>query len=129
MSRRKSANLTEVELRYMDILWAKGEGTVQEVADILSKNEPVAYTTALTILRILERKGYIKHKKVSHAFIYSPIVDRDDVCRNAIQDVIRKFFDNSPELLVLNVLDDEQINSDELLRLREMIEKNMGSGK
>ena len=129
MPRKKSANLTEVELKYMDILWTKGEGTVQEVADILSKNEPVAYTTALTILGILERKGYLKHRKVSYAFIYYPVVEREDVRRNAIQDIIKKFFDNSPELLVLNVLDDEQINSDELLRLREMIEKNTGSEK
>jgi predicted transcriptional regulator len=125
MPRRKSVVLTETEIKLMDILWMKGEGTVHDIVNILSEKEPVAYTTVLTILRILETKGYLKHRKVSHAFVYYPVVERADARRNAIQDVIRKFFDNSPELLVLNILDNDQIKADELSRLREMIEKNI----
>lgn len=122
--KKKSANLTEAELKLMDILWTKGEGTVQDVVNTLSKTESVAYTTVLTILRILETKGYLKHRKVSHAFIYYPVVGREDARRNAVKDIMKKFFDNSPELLVLNILGNEQVNADEISRLREMIEKN-----
>ena len=123
MARKRSKTITEAELKLMDILWMKGEGTVQDVLDILSKKESVAYTTVLTILRILEQKGYLKHRKVSRAFVYYPVVKRDEVRRNAVKDVIRKFFDDSPELLVLNVFENEQIDADELSRLKGMIEK------
>ena len=64
MPRKKSKTLTEAELKLMDILWAKGEGTVQDVVDALSVRESLAYTTVLTFLRILEKKGYLKHRKV-----------------------------------------------------------------
>ncbi len=123
MPRKKSKTLTEAELKLMDILWMKGEGTVQDVLDILSKKESLAYTTVLTILRILEKKGYLKHRKVSRAFVYYPVVKRDEVRRSVVKDVIRKFFDDSPELLVLNVFENEQIDADELFRLKDMIEK------
>jgi predicted transcriptional regulator len=129
MPRKKSATLTEVELKLMDILWKKRECTVQDVVDTLCKKEPVAYTTVLTFLRILENKGYLKHRKVSHAFIYYPVVKRDDVRRNAVRDIMKKFFDDSPELLVLNILDNEQIDANEISRFREMIEKNMETEK
>ncbi len=122
MPRKKSAILTETELKLMDIIWTAGKGTVHDVVDTLSQKEPVAYTTVSTILRILEDKGYLKHKKVSHSFIYYPIIKREDARRSAIEDIMKKFFNNSPELLVLNVLDSEQINANELSRLREMIE-------
>lgn len=125
MPRRKSAILTETELKLMDIIWTEGKCTVHNVVSILSQKEPVAYTTVSTILRILEDKGYLKHKKESHSFIYYPVVKRDDARRSAIKDIMKRFFDNSPELLVLNVLDNEQINTNELSRLREMIEKNI----
>ena len=123
MPRKKSKTLTEAELKLMDILWIKGEGTVQDVLDILSERESLAYTTVSTILRILEDKGYLKHRKVSRAFVYYPVVKRDEVRRGAVKDVIRKFFDDSPELLVLNVFENERIDADELSRLKEMIEE------
>ena len=123
MPRKKSKTLTEAELKLMDILWAKGKGTVQDVVDALSKRESLAYTTVLTFLRILEKKGYLKHRKVSRAFVYYPVVKRDEVSRGAVKDVIQKFFDDSPELLVLSVFENEQIDADELSRLKDMIEQ------
>jgi predicted transcriptional regulator len=123
MPRKKSKTLTEAELKLMDILWTKGEGTVQDVLDALSERESFAYTTVLTILRILERKGYLKHRKLSRAFVYYPVVKRDEVSRSAVKDIMRKFFDDSPELLVLSVIENEEIDADELSRLKDMIEK------
>ncbi len=123
MPRRKSRTLTEAELKLMDILWEKGEGTVQDVLDALSERESLAYTTVLTILRILERKGYLKHRKVSRAFVYYPVVKRNEASRSAVKDIMRKFFDDSPELLVLSVIENERIDADELSRLKNMIEK------
>ena len=123
MPRKKSKTLTEAELKLMDILWGKGEGTVQDVVDALPERESLAYTTVLTFLRILEKKGYLKHRKVSRAFVYYPVVKRDEVSRSAVKDIIQKFFDDSPELLVLSLFENEQIDADELSRLKDMIEQ------
>jgi predicted transcriptional regulator len=65
----------------------------------------------------------LKHRKVSRAFVYYPVVKRDEVSRSVVKDVIQKFFDDSPELLVLSVFENEQIDADELSRLKDMIEK------
>jgi len=66
----------------------------------------------------------LKHKKQSRAFVYYPVVGRDEARRSAVKDVVSRFFNNSPELLVLNILEDEQIDTEELSRLKKMIPKN-----
>ena len=108
----------------MDVLWQKGAATVGDVVEALPKKPPVAYTTVLTTLRILERKGYVRHSKEGRAFVYQPLVDRGDARRNILRYVVSRFFDNSPELLVLNVLEQEQIDPAELKRLKKLIEES-----
>ncbi len=124
MPRKQSTTLTGAELRLMDILWRKGEATVSNVVNALPENQPLAYTTVLTMLRILEQKGYLKHEKQSRAFVYYPVIGRDEARRRAVKDVVSRFFNNSPELLVLNMLEDEQINAEELSRLKQMIQES-----
>jgi len=82
----------------------------------------LAYNTVLTMLRILERKGYLAHKKDGRAFVYHALVERQDARQKALKYVVSRFFENSPELLVLNLLENENISPDELKRLRKMIE-------
>ena len=67
MPPRKSATLTEAELRLMEVLWEKGPATVQQVLDGLSEEAPLAYNSVLTTIRILEKKGYLKHEKDGRA--------------------------------------------------------------
>ena len=124
MARTKSPTLTEAELRLMRVLWAKGKATVSEVADALHSGPPLAYTTVLTMLRILERKGYIDHEKQGRAFVYEPVIDRSEACSKAVRYVVSRFFNNSPELLVLNILENEKIDPKELKRLKKLIEEN-----
>jgi predicted transcriptional regulator len=121
MARSKSPTLTEAELRLMQILWEKGAATVGEVALALPKRLSLAYNTVLTTLRILEHKGYVAHEKRGRAFVYAPLVDRDAASRRAIKHLVTRFFDGSPELLLLNILEDEKLSADELRRLKRMI--------
>ncbi|MBI1923516.1 BlaI/MecI/CopY family transcriptional regulator [Candidatus Poribacteria bacterium] len=123
MPRKKSPTLTEAELRLMKILWEKGEGTVNDVVNALPSNQPLAYKTVLTILRILEQKGYLEHNKQSRAFVYYPIVEREEARRHAVKDMVSRFFDDSPELLVLRILEDEDIELSVLSQLKETIQK------
>jgi predicted transcriptional regulator len=121
VARKKSQTLTEAELPIMDVLWEKGRATVGGVAEALTREKPVAYNTVLTLMRILERKGYVRHTKDGRAFVYHPVVDRGAASRTAVRQLLNRFFDNSPELLVLNLLRDEKMDEREMGRLREMI--------
>jgi len=120
---RKSATLTEAELRLMDVLWQRGSATVQEVLDSLPAGQPLAYNSVLTTIRILEKKGYLGHTKDGRAYVYKPIVERQDATRSEVRHLISRFFKDSHEMLVLNILEDESIDADELRRLRGLLKE------
>lgn len=124
MSRTKSATLTEAELRIMNVLWDKGSATVHEVLQGLSSEPPLAYNTVLTFIRILEKKGYVKHVKDKRAHVYMPKVDRKDATRFEVRHLVSRFFGNSDELLVLNILEEKSIDAEELERVRELLERS-----
>ena len=117
----KSPTLTEAELRLMDVLWEKGPATVQQVLDVLPKRPALAYNSVLTTIRILEKKGYVKHVKDGRAHVYRPLVERADATRSEISHLLHRFFKNSHELLVLNILEDQKLDGEELRRLRELV--------
>jgi BlaI family transcriptional regulator, penicillinase repressor len=122
MPRRRSPALTDAEARVMAVLWERQTATVADVVAALKKKRPVTYSTVQTILRILEVKGYVSHEKVARAFIYRPRVDEHQARRRALRHLMTRLFNGSPSLLVLNVLADEQIDSEELARLKKLIE-------
>jgi predicted transcriptional regulator len=107
----------------MDVLWERKSATVSEVAEGL-EGPPLAYSTVLTMLRILEDKGYLRHTKEGKAFVYHPVVERREASRKAIWQVLRQFFGNSPELLVVNLLENDELSPKELKRLKQMIEES-----
>jgi len=123
VARKKSLNLTEAELRLMDIVWDKGPVTVGEVAAALPGEPPLAYNTVLTTLRVLEQKGYVRHTKAreGRAFIYRAVVGRKQASQNALRNLVRGFFSNSPELLVLNLLDDGDLSERERKKIRNLL--------
>jgi BlaI family transcriptional regulator, penicillinase repressor len=124
MPRKQSTTLTEAELRIMDALWQKGPGTVQQVLDWLPEKPALAYNSVLTTIRILERKGYVGHIKDGRAHVYEPLVGQQEVSRSEIRHLVNRFFRNSHEALLLNILRDDEINDQELRRLREMLNAN-----
>jgi predicted transcriptional regulator len=107
----------------MEIVWKKGEATVGEVVEALGPDTPLAYSTVLTTLRILENKGYLRHRKDGRAFVYKPAVRRDKAQDSAIKHLLKRFFEDSAELLVLNLLERKQITPEQLARLRARIEE------
>lgn len=122
MARNKSATLTEAELRIMNVLWDKGSGTVHEVLQGLPGDPPLAYNSVLTIIRILETKGYVRHVKDRRAHVYTPKIDRKDATRFEVSHLVSRFFGNSHEKLVLNILEEQSIDAEELARLRQLLE-------
>jgi len=122
--RKQSATLTEAELRIMNALWKKGPGTVQQVLDWLPEKPALAYNSVLTTVRILERKGYVGHIKDGRAHVYQALVGQQEASRSEIRHLVSRFFRDSHEALLLNILRDDDITEREVKRLREML----GSG-
>jgi len=106
----------------MNVLWDRGSATVHEVLQALPAKPPLAYNSVLTIVRILEKKGYVKHSKDKRAHVYLPLVDRKDATRFEVRHLVSRFFGNSHELLALNVLEETSIDAEELARLRQLLE-------
>ncbi|MGA2414299.1 MAG: BlaI/MecI/CopY family transcriptional regulator [Candidatus Sulfotelmatobacter sp.] len=124
MPPRQSETLTQAELRIMNVLWLKGTGTVQAILETLPAQPSLAYNSVLTTIRVLERKGYVKHAKDGRAHVYSALVGRKEASRSEIRHLVGRFFKNSHEQLVLNVLEDQGVEAEELDRLRQMLERS-----
>jgi predicted transcriptional regulator len=122
LARNKSATLTEAELRIMNVLWERGSATVHEVLQALPEKPALAYNSVLTIIRILETKGYVEHVKDKRAHVYTAKVNRKDATRFEIRHLVNRFFGNSHEMLVLNILEEKSIDPEELARLRQLLE-------
>lgn len=122
MARKKSVTLTDGELRLMRVLWDAGRATVSDVVKALPGKHPPAYNTVLTILRILEHKGYVRHEKHGRAFVYVPVIDRNRARRTAVKRLVSQLFDDSPALLMVNLLEEDQVDADELKQLRQLLE-------
>jgi predicted transcriptional regulator len=129
LARKKSPNLTEGELRLMSVVWKKGTVTVGDVVASLSDQPPLAYSTVLTTLRILEGKGYLRHTKKGRAFVYQPVIAQEEASRTALGYLVNRFFGGSRELLVVNLLRTETISRAELRRIRKMIAASEGEKK
>lgn len=122
MARKKSATLTEAELRLMDVLWQKGQATVAEVTEALPP-PPLAYNTVLTTMRILEQKGYVSHQEEGRAFVYQPLIQRDDAAKSAVGHLVSRFFGNKSTALALRLVEEQRPSNDELARLKKLIEQ------
>lgn len=105
----------------MNVLWTKGVATVGDVVESLRADPPLAYSTVLTTLRILEAKGYLRHTKKGRAFVYEPVVAREEASRNAVLHLVNRFFGGSREQLMINLLKEEPIDRNEMRRINKMI--------
>ena len=123
MPPKKSPTLTEAELRLMKVLWSRGESTVQEIAAALPEENALAYNSVLTTIRILEQKGYVQHRKEGRAFLYVPVVAEDEAGTSEIRLVLRRFFGDSREKLMLSLLGDREVTPEELQRLKDAIQQ------
>ena len=110
----------------MKVLWKKGAVTVGDVAASLTDHPPLAYSTVLTTLRILEGKGYLRHTKKGRAFVYEPVIAQEEASRTALGYLVNRFFGGSRELLVVSLLKEETISRAELQRIKKMIAESEG---
>jgi predicted transcriptional regulator len=115
--------LTEVELELMTILWRLGEGTVNEVQAALPAERPLAYTSVSTVLRILEKKGFLAVRKQGRGHLYVPRVSKEAYEAHSLQDLIERVFDGTPEALVRCLVQSSRLSARELAALRALLEE------
>jgi len=122
VARKKSPTLTEAELRLMEVLWKKRSATIADVTEALPP-PPIAYNTVLTTMRILEQKGYVSHEEEGRAYVYSPLVEREEAAQSAVGLLLNRFFGNKSAELALRLIENERPGEAELQRLKTLIEQ------
>lgn len=121
MARPKSPALTEREMEIMQILWARGRATADEVRQGLKDQSHDS--TVRTLLRVLEDKGHVRHEVEGKSYIYFPAIVRTSAQRTAVKDLLGRFFGGSAEDLVLRLLEDKEIDHRELQELLRAVPK------
>ena len=125
--RQKKNNmiLTEVELEFMNAVWQINGGTVREVMAQLAADRDLAYTSASTILRILEQKKFLSSERSEKSFIYKPLIEKEEYQSTYLMNVSQKLFDNTPSALVARLVDDENLTEDMLAEMRELLDQRL----
>ena len=127
MARRKSEQLTPLELEIMHVLWETGPANVQLVQQELKRE--LAYTTVQTMLNILQRKGKVKRTLKERAYFYKPVVSRSQVVGQHMSDIVERLFGGSAENLVMSLVEAKHLTPEKLARLRKLLDEEGGEKK
>ena len=114
--------LTRQELQIMKVVWDRGAATVKEVCEVICQKKATAYTTILTLMGILEDKGALTHTRSGRAYIYRPLLSRQQATRNQVHDVVARFFDGKPERLIENLLESEVTAPEQIGMVRTFLD-------
>jgi len=122
-------HLSRRERQIMDVIYARGSVTVQEVVDLIP--DPPSYSAVRAMLRVLEEKGHVEHKEEGPRYVYLPTVPRDEASRSALRQLVRTFFDGSAEQAAAALLDmsGSDLSEQELDRLSDAIEQARKEGR
>src|ERR1700737_1779850 len=112
---------TVAEFRLLDILWRLEEGTIDELLRASADDRPLNYKTVQTVLRIMENKKFVSHSLRGRAFVYRPRVRRDEVSRTSLRSLLKRYFRNSPSELLVNLLEDDRIDTKELQEIEDLV--------
>jgi BlaI family transcriptional regulator, penicillinase repressor len=115
--------LTPQELSIMKVVWSRDEATVRDVYEALRDKRPVAYTTVMTMMKILEEKGYLKKTMVERAHVYRPAKPRNQVVGAMVRDFVDRVFDGAPDSLLLQLARDNKLTEKQRRIVKQLIEE------
>jgi predicted transcriptional regulator len=119
--RPRQPGLTENELEIMQILWMKAPLKISDMLDLLKRSPKPAYTSLLTLVQTMEKKGYIKHQKEGKAFVYLPILQQKKFLVSEVKRIAKRLLGGSPGKLVLNLVENEQLSETEIKALKQLL--------
>ena len=114
--------LSGAETEILRLVWQLGKGTVQNVCDSLPEDRGIAYATVQTLLRRLEKKGYVRHKTVGKAHVFSPAVKQEDVISSAVGSFLDRLFGGDPVPLMHYLARHGKMSEDDIARLKNVID-------
>jgi BlaI family transcriptional regulator, penicillinase repressor len=127
--RPKHATLTPQELEIMKLVWQRGNATVRDVYEALLERRKIAYTTVMTMMKILETKGYLKKRRQDRAFIYRPAQPKSQIIRGMIREFIDRVFNGSAEPLLVHLVKSSRLREKDLRDIVRMVEETKISEK
>lgn len=125
MGERKAVpGLTRRELEVMKVVWRLGRATVRQVYEGQRQKKKLAYTSLMTVMKILEQKGVLRHEVEGRAYVYYPTVSRSQITNRMVKDLVQRLFDGSAAPLVLHLLEEEKFTPDTLKEIEEIVRKH-----
>ncbi len=125
MARKKSRSFTEVELKFMQILWDRGEASPDDIGSVLSKEDrSISAGSIRNVLAIMIRKGYISRRKEGKAYLYSPVIEKNEARENLIGDMLSDMFEGSAALMVASLFEAKNIPDKDFEAISRLIEKH-----
>ena len=121
--RAKSKTLTEQELEIMKVVWELQTATVREVYEILLRRRKIAYTTVMTMMNILEEKGYLKKRAEEKAYLYRPTQAKSKVIKAMVQDFVSRVFNGSAQPLLVQLVKDRHLSEKDLEEITRQIKE------
>ncbi|HXE34720.1 MAG TPA: BlaI/MecI/CopY family transcriptional regulator [Verrucomicrobiae bacterium] len=121
--RPKHATLTPQELEIMKLVWQRETASVRDIYEALLDKRKIAYTTVMTMMKILETKGYLKKRRLDRAFIYRPARPKSQVIGGMLREFIDRVFNGSAEPLLVHLVQSRQIREKDLQKIVRMIEE------
>lgn len=122
MTKRKLPSLSASETEILRLVWNLGEGTVQQVSERLPPRRKIAYATVQTLLRRLEKKGYVRHRSEGKAHVFFPAVQQEHVIKRSVNDFLERLFGGDPIPLVQHLAEHGRIDAEDIERLKKLIE-------
>jgi BlaI family penicillinase repressor len=121
--RPPSATLTPQELEIMKVVWQHGDATVRDVYEDLLKRRKLAYTTVMTMMKVLEGKGHLRKRQDDRAFVYRPTRPERVVVRSMVREFVDRLFDGAAHPLLVHLVKDKRLSRKELEALARQIEE------
>ena len=119
--RPKSPTLTEQELEIMKVVWGRGEATVRDVYETLLERRKIAYTTVMTMMKILEQKKYLRKSQDDRAYVYRPAKPKKQVIQGMVREFVDRVFNGSAEPLLVHLMEDQKLSGKDLEEISRMI--------
>ena len=124
MAKKTSPPMSPAETEILRLVWQLESATVQHICDALSDDRSVNYATVQTLLRRLEKKGYVQHKVQGKAHLFSAAAKRDDVIKRTVGDFVNRLFGGDPLPLIMHLADHSELEADDIKRLKKLIKKH-----
>jgi BlaI family penicillinase repressor len=127
--RAAKGSLTGQELEIMKVVWRLESATVRQVYETLLKKRQIAYTTVMTMMKILEQKGFLTKRQEDRAYVYTPTQPQKQVVGGMVREFVNRVFNGSAEPLLLHLVEDQHLTEKDLDEIRKTIRGSRGQGK